>query len=151
MTRLTGVVEVDETYIGGKQKGSAKKGAKGGRGTPQKTPVVALVERGGEVRSLRVANVTGRELKGAVREHVEREARIMTDEFSSYRGIGKEFAGHETVDHSYGEYGRGEAHINTAENYFSILKRGVNGVYHHVSPAHLHRYRGGTRGRDAHL
>ena len=136
-TRLSGVVEVDETYVGGKQK---KRGEKRGRGTPNKTPVVALVERGGEARAFRIANVTGKTLKGAIREHVEPSARIMTDEWSSYRGIGKEFASHETVAHSYGEYGRGEAHINTAENYFSILKRGINGVYHHVSPAHLHRY-----------
>jgi hypothetical protein len=101
---------------------------------------VALVERGGEVRSFRVANVTGRELKGAVRDHVEREARLMTDEFSSYRNLDREFASHETVAHSYGEYGRGEVHINTVEGYFSILKRGINGVYHHVSPAHLLAY-----------
>ena len=64
----------------------------------------------------------------------------MTDEFSSYRNLDREFADHQTVAHSYGEYGRGEVHINTAEGYFSILKRGVNGVYHHVSPAHLPAY-----------
>lgn len=64
----------------------------------------------------------------------------MTDEFSSYRSIGREVAGQDTIAHSYGEYGRGEIHINTAESYFATLKRGVNGVYHHVSRKHLPRY-----------
>lgn len=64
----------------------------------------------------------------------------MTDSFASYRGLGKEFASHEYVSHSDGEYVRGEVHTNTAENYFSILKRGIDGTYHHISEAHLPRY-----------
>jgi transposase-like protein len=138
---LEGVVEADETYVGGKERNRKRqdKQKKTGRGT-DKTPVVALVERGGEVRSFRMANVTGLELKGAIRRNVSREARIMTDSFKSYRGLSKEFASHEYVSHSDGEYVRGDVHTNTAENYFSILKRGVNGTYHHVSEAHLPRY-----------
>jgi transposase-like protein len=109
-----------------------------GRGS-DKTPVVALVERGGQVRSSRIANVTAESLGGAIRRHVAREARLVTDSFSSYKKVGKEYASHETVDHNY-EYVRGDVHTNTAENFFSLLKRGINGVYHHVSEAHLPRY-----------
>jgi transposase-like protein len=138
---LEGVVEADETYVGGKERNRKRqdKQKKTGRGT-DKTPVVALVERGGEVRSFRMANVTGLELKGAIRRNVSRDARIMTDSFKSYRGLGKEFASHEYVSHSDGEYVRGDVHTNTAENYFSILKRGIDGTYHHISEAHLPRY-----------
>jgi len=139
--RLGGIVEVDECYIGGKPR--YKTGSRGGRPSrddPQKVPVIALVERGGRVRSSAVANVTGAELKGAIRENVDRKARIMTDQFPSYRGLDKEFFSHEVVNHSIGEYARGDAHTNTAEGYFANLKRGLNGSYHHVSQRHLHRY-----------
>jgi transposase-like protein len=147
--RLRGVVEVDETYVGGKARRSNKRQYKPldptapdkrltGRGV-EKTPVVALVERGGIVRSSRIANVTGDSLKSVIREHVDPSATLMTDAFASYRGLGKEYAEHFTVNH-LDEYVRGEVHTNTAENFFSILKRGINGVYHHVSEAHLPRY-----------
>lgn len=141
-TRLTGTVEADETYIGGKARNRKKRWQgvqkQTGRGT-DKAPVVVLVERGGRARSLHVANVTGDELKGAIRRHVNPEARMMTDSFRSYAGLSAEYAAHETVDH-WKEYVRGDVHTNTAENFFSILKRGINGVYHHVSEVHLHRY-----------
>jgi transposase-like protein len=133
-SRLSGTVEADETYIGGK-----KRGGKPGRGSG-KAPVMTLVERQGKARSLHIANVTAPELKGAIREHVERDASIMTDSFPSYRGLESEFAGHDVINHREGEYVRGAVHTNTVEGYFSILKRGVTGTYHHVSPAHLHRY-----------
>lgn len=148
--QLTGVVEVDETYVGGKVRRSNRrqsapldaytpdKRKQTGRGA-DKTPVVALVERGGEVRSLRIANVTAETLGGAIRRHVHREAHLRTDAFPSYKKVGREFASHETVDHLR-EYVRGDVHTNTAENFFSILKRGINGVYHHVSEEHLPRY-----------
>jgi len=138
---LSGVVEADETYVGGKERNRKRqdKQKKTGRGT-NKTPVVVLVERGGPARSFRMANVTGLELKGAIRRNVAKESRIMTDSFKSYRGLSKEFASHEYVSHSDGEYVRGEVHTNTAENYFSILKRGIDGTYHHISEAHLPRY-----------
>lgn len=148
---MTGTVEVDETYIGGKKRRSNKKQfkpldpmkpderlKKTGRGS-DKTPVVALVERGGQVRSFRIANVTGDTLGGAIRRHVDPGAHLRTDAFASYKKVGKEYASHETVDHNY-EYVRGDAHTNTAENFFSLLKRGINGIYHHVSEAHLPRY-----------
>jgi transposase-like protein len=145
---LSGTVEADETYIGGKPRRSNRKQyqplsgsepkRKTGRGT-EKTPVVVLVERGGQARSFRMATVTGDEIKGAIRRHVNREARIVTDAFRSYQGLDKEYAAHDVINH-LDAYVRGDVHTNTAENFFSILKRGINGVYHHVSEAHLPRY-----------
>jgi transposase-like protein len=132
---LTGVIEVDETYIGGKTKGGKR-----GRGAPNKTAVVTLVQRDGVSRSFRAASVTAKELQGAVRRHADCSARIMTDQYISYRGLDRQFASHETVDHSKDEYVRGDVHTNSVEGYFANLKRGINGVYHHVSEAQLPRY-----------
>jgi len=139
---LRGTVEVDETYVGGKPRPEAgqPKNAKRGRGT-KKTPVVALVERGGRVRARKVDRVDGAALKGAIRKNVDRKARIMTDEWAAYRGIGKEFeGGHEVVTHSAGEYARGDVTTNTVESFFALLKRGVIGSFHHISKEHLDRY-----------
>ena len=97
---LKGKVEVDETYIGG----HTRKGIRG-RGSERKTPVMALVERQGDIRVRSLANVTGRKLEDAIRECVDKDATILTDDWASYRGIGKEFAGgHKVVQHSIGEY-----------------------------------------------
>jgi len=136
-TLLKGVVEADETFVGGQPK-NRHLGKR--EPAPPKTPVLSLVERGGQVRSFRIANVTGDTLKGAIRSNVSRKTRIMTDGAAAYRPLEREFAGHEAVDHQGGEYVRGEAHTNTVESYFSILKRGIIGTYHHVSEAHLPRY-----------
>lgn len=135
-----GDVEVDETYIGGKPryKGQSKRG----RGT-KKQCVVALVERSGSVKTRPVANVTGKTLKRLIRRNVDKSARILTDENPSYRGIGKKFErGHQRVKHSAGEYVRAgtDVHSNTVEGFFSIVKRGIDGIYHSVSKEHLHRY-----------
>lgn len=132
--KLNGIVEADETYVGGKRRG------KRGRGSENKTPVFALIERGGELRAQKVKNVTGKTLKQVMRENVEKEARIMTDGFLAYKGLDREYASHETVDHGIREYVRGDVHVNLAENWFSLLKRGVMGTFHHVSEKHLDRY-----------
>lgn len=133
---LTGIVEVDETYIGGK----AKRGSRRGRGT-SKMPVVALISRDGRAYSKPVEHVNAKELKGAIRDMVKKSARIMTDEWKAYRGIGREFnGGHNTVNHGEGEYARGDVHVNNGESYFALLKRGVHGIFHHVSREHLGRY-----------
>ena len=101
----------------------------------------ALVERNGRVRARAVPDVTGHTLKSAIREHVDPRSRIVTDEYGSYRGIGKHFSGgHHTVSHKAKEYARGDIHVNTAESFFSLLKRGVNGAFHSVSRRHLDRY-----------
>jgi transposase-like protein len=135
---LTGIVEVDETYVGGKPryKGQSKRG----RGT-KKIPVFAAVERGGSIRRHVVADVTGKTLKAAIRRVVDPRAKIMSDENSAYRGIGKEFSGgHESVCHSAKEYARGDVNTNTAESSFALVKRGIIGTYHNVSREYLHRY-----------
>lgn len=146
--KLTGIVEVDETYCGGKPRPkSAQQLAKGGRpktshrgrGT-KKTPVFAAVERGGQIRRRVVTDVTGATLKGAIREMVDANARIMSDENNSYSGLAPEYASHETVCHATKEYARGDVHTNTAESSFALVKRGLMGIYHQVSKEYLHRY-----------
>lgn len=131
-----GHVEVDETFWGNNKK---VKGTKG-RGYAHKMKVLSLVERGGEVRSFHVPNVTAKTLKPILQAQIAKEAHLMTDEMSSYTGVGREFANHSVVRHSAKEYARGEAHTNTVEGYFSILKRGLIGTYHHVGEQHLLRY-----------
>ncbi len=141
--KLSGTVECDETYIGGKPRyrGTAENPInKRGRGT-RKTPVFGMVERNGRVHTRVVPDVTAKTLKGAIREVVDNQATIMTDENYSYRGIGAEFAGgHKFVCHSAREYVKGDASTNTAEGVFALIKRGIYGVYHNVSKQHLHRY-----------
>jgi transposase-like protein len=136
--KLTGVVECDEVYIGGKPRPGTGK-HKRGRGT-SKTPVFVAVERGGQIRRRVVANVTGATLKGAIREWVDTSAKIMTDENNAYTGLAPEFASHETVCHATKEYARGDVHNNTAESSNALIKRGLVGVYHNVSKDYLHRY-----------
>ena len=130
------VVEADETYVGGKARNRAF------RKPAAKKAVVALVERDGNVRSFHVANVNAKHLRGLIVTNVHRESHLMTDESVVYTRLGREFAGHTTVIHNQNEYVRkgGFAHSNTAENFFSIFKRGVIGTYHHMSEAHLGRY-----------
>lgn len=130
------VVEADETYVGGKAKNRAT------RAPAPKKAVVALVERDGHARSFHVANVTGKELRGLIVTNIDRASHLMTDEAPVYTRVGREFAGHSVVNHSAKEYVTtgGFKHSNTAENFFSIFKRGVIGTYHHMSEAHLHRY-----------
>jgi transposase-like protein len=135
--KLRGVVEADETFLGGKP-ANRHRGRR--EPAPPKIPVLALVERNGRVRSMPVKNVTGATLKAAIRKHVATEAHIMTDGLRSYQGLDKEFAGHEAVNHEANEYVRGMAHTNTVEGYFALLKRGIMGTYHHISGQHLPRY-----------
>jgi transposase-like protein len=130
-------VEVDETYVG------PKAGNRKSRNVRPKEAVVALVEREGKVRSMHVKRVNSKTLRPAIVKQVSRKSYLMTDESTVYPKIGREFAGHGTVNHSIEEYVRGGFwHTNTVENYFSILKRGLTGVYQHVSEAHLKRYLG---------
>lgn len=136
------VVEIDETYVGGKEANKhAHKRTPGSQGGAGKAIVLSLVERGGKVRSRHIANVTGKTLRDTIVTQVDRSSYIMTDEAPQYKKIGEEFSGHGSVNHSAEEYVRAYFyHTNTVEGYFSILKRGIVGVYHHTSTAHLHRY-----------
>lgn len=128
-------IEADETYIGGKAANRAY------GPIPPKHAVASLVERGGRVRSFHVPNVTANNLYPIVARHTHADSRFMTDDTSVYSAIGRTFkGGYETVNHSAKEYVRDDAYTNTAEGYFSILKRGIYGVYQHVSETHLNRY-----------
>ena len=135
---LSGDVECDELYVGGKPR--IKGVSKRGRGT-SKTPVFVAVQRGGNIHRRVVADVTGKTLKAAIRECVDPRSRILTDEHTAYKGIGAEFVGgHETVNHGSKEYARGDVNTNTAESSNALVRRGIIGVYHNVSREYLHRY-----------
>lgn len=127
-------VEADETYVGGKAKNRAFKDP------PRKEAVMSLVERGGRVRSHHVPEVTAKTLRPILVDAIAKDTHFRTDESPVYYKIGEGFASHQTVNHSISEYVRGDAHTNTVEGYFSIFKRGIYGVYHHVSAGHLKRY-----------
>ncbi|HXG99655.1 MAG TPA: IS1595 family transposase [Sphingomicrobium sp.] len=131
-----GAVEVDETYIG-KRKGFGN--PKGGHA--HKMAVLALVDRDtGKCRMFNVENGSGKLIQPIVLNNLAREARLMTDEATMYRSIGREFAEHSAVKHQNKEYVRGDVTTNTVEGAFSIFKRGMKGVYQHCAEKHLHRY-----------
>jgi transposase-like protein len=127
-------VEVDETYVG------RKAGTKAFLPVSEKQPVVALVERNGEVRSFHMPLVRANTIRSAMARNISLESNLMSDESKIYTFVGHNFASHGTVNHGEREYVRGDVHTNTVEGYFSILKRGIYGVYQHVSEAHLSRY-----------
>jgi transposase-like protein len=127
-------VESDETFVGGKARNRAY------REPPPKEAVIALLERGGRVASFHVPNVTAATLKPIIAEVLSTDSHFRTDESGVYWEIGEQFASHRTVVHSANEYVRGDAHTNTTEGYFSILTRGIYGVYQQVSEHHLKRY-----------
>src|SRR4051812_14729484 len=129
------VVESDEAFVGG-----SKKKRLSGKTAPMKK-VVALVERGGRARSFHVANIHHNNVRAALVTNVHRSSTLMTDDARFYWSIGREFAKHGSTLHSNREFAKaGGVHSNTAENFFSILKRGVIGTYHHWSAVHMHRY-----------
>lgn len=133
--KLDGTVEADETYVGGKSRRIARQ-----TGLENKTPVVSLLQRDGNVRSFVVPVVSAKTLRNVLTENVSKDAHLMTDEGRGYIRLGREFASHGVVNHTLDEYVRGNITTNTVEGFFGILKRGINGIYHHVSKEHLHRY-----------
>jgi transposase-like protein len=131
-------IEADETFIGKKQGVEVPKG-----GYSHKHVVLGLVERGGKARTIHADKLTKETVTEAVRENVDRESWLMTDEAKHYRAVGKEFAGHSTIHHTLGEYVDPEdatIHTNTIEGYFGLFKRGMKGIYQHCGEQHLHRY-----------
>ncbi len=138
--KLSGIIEADETWVGPKEKG--KPGIPGTES--RKTPVVALLQRGGDVRSFAVERVTLKNIGPLLKEHVDANANLQTDESSVYYMMKPHFAAHDTVNHSRKEYSRREGgkHIttNTVEGYFGIIKRGHYGVYHHWDRKYMEQY-----------
>jgi transposase-like protein len=141
--KLSGTVECDESYVGGKPRFRGKRGTNpSGRGT-KKAPVFVLVERDGSARAKPVPWVDSVTLQSEIIEQVDAGSIVLTDEFQSYRGVGRHFGGrHHTVNHGQREYVRREGsgftvHTNTAESFFSLVKRGHYGVYHKMSKKHL--------------
>ncbi len=145
---LRGDVEVDETYVGPRLKGHGHKAA-----WAAKTPVLALIQRGGNAITFPVKRVSGKTAKATILKYVHPDSTIMTDDSRLYRtsyeskkydgevSLNDRFlGGHHAVNHAAKEYVRGEVSTNTAESYFALLKRGLHGSFHHVSAKHLHRY-----------
>lgn len=139
---LEGIIEADETYVGGKNKNRhSDKKTKGGqgRGGEDKTPVIGILERGGRVKAQKAKDVSGKTLKTFIKQNVKKDSKIMTDEWKSYNGLSLLY-GHSVVKHAMGEYVNGAIHTNTLEGFWSLLKRGVIGQYHYVTPEYLNKY-----------
>jgi transposase-like protein len=129
------IIEADETFIGRKES-SIKR-----RGHGHKNAVLSLVDRNsGQVRSFHVDGTSAADIVPIIKANVAKETAMMTDEGGHYFMLGDHFASHETVSHKADEYVRGDVHTNTAENSYSVFKRGMKGIYQHCSERHLHRY-----------
>jgi transposase-like protein len=132
---LRGTVEVDETWIGGKHKGKRGRGAKG------KTVVVGAVQRGGKVRLEVIEKANRKTLHSFIKQYTAPDTKtIITDEWPAYRGIQDHDTKHETVNHRTKQWVKGNAHTNTIENVWSLLKRSIMGSYHKVDAKHLNSY-----------
>lgn len=136
---LDGIVEVDETYVGGSESNKHKSKRNASARVSGKTMVFGAVQRGGNVITKIVPNTTSESLINAVEENVAEGAIMVSDENKSYRKLNKKYK-HVKVNHSEGEYVRAAAHTNTIEGFWSLLKRQIDGIHHSVSPKHLHRY-----------
>jgi len=130
-------VEADETFVGGKAKN-----VHNGKPVPKKKPVLALVERGGKAQAKHIADVTSKSVREVLVTHASRKSTLNTDDALIYHWLGREFARHESVNHSADEYVSkdGRTHTQTVESFFAILKRGIMGSFHSVSEQHLQRY-----------
>ena len=137
---LSGIVEIDETYVGGKQRNKHADKKVEGRGTVGKAPVLGMRERGGKVIAMPIKMTDKGTIQDIIFKHVEEDTTIYTDEHGSYDGLDEEGYEHDTVNHSEGEYVDGNVHTNSIEAVWAVFKRGLKGIYHHVSAKHLGRY-----------
>lgn len=139
---LEGSFEIDETYVGGKRGNKHKwqREKTNAGGTAEKTPVLTMLHRDTkQVHNFVVVRTDSDTLKPIIFGAINDKSVVITDNYPSYKGLNQVYK-HETVNHAAEEYVRGEFHTNTVEGYFSLLKRGIIGIYHYVSPKHLHRY-----------
>lgn len=136
--KLDGVVEIDETYVGGKPRPFGPK-SKRGRGT-KKTPLVVMLERDGSARTEVVPVVSAAVMEPIILENVSQNAIVNTDQYFAYRNLSGYFAGHKVINHGKRHYVDGDIYTNTAESFFALVKRGHYGIFHYISKKHLHRY-----------
>jgi transposase-like protein len=141
-SKLSGVIEADETFLGGNEKNkhaNKKTDNNQGRSVKTKTPVAGIKERGGKLKAKQVPNTSGYHLRPFIHQNVEFGSTVNTDEWGGYNGLSSTFH-HKRVDHSIGEYVSGSTHTNGMENFWSLLKRGITGIYHSVSEKHTQKY-----------
>lgn len=142
-TTLTGTIELDETYIGGKESNKHHSDKlNSGRGSVGKSPVFGMRERKGRTKAVAVNAVDGSTIYKAISENIQAGSTLYSDDHRSYSGLNGLIYQHDTVNHSNGEYVRGDVCTNGIESVWAVMKRGINGVYHHISPRHLNRYVG---------